>query len=132
MTTTVKTLAKKATKSESNGTAKTVSKPEKSSTVVKPAIPQSVGTTLEERIQHVDELKALVDRRQIFVKKRAHIRQFQFGADEHSAELTIADRSGREFTTGNGHVIKILVDGLEKIISKKVAELDTEIMSFQV
>ena len=68
------------TKSAQNGSKATASKktsqnPDLSKTVI-PA--KAAQKTLEDRLQHVSEIKALIDKRELVVTKRNEIREFKF------------------------------------------------------
>ncbi len=125
------TVASKAAQNGSKAsTSKTTTKPELSKSVVKPVAKQEV--TLESRLQSVNELKALIEKRNIFVAKRAEIREFSFGSDEHSCKLEIEHPNGNVFRTSNGFVIKEMSQYLETLIADKIGELDVLIMQFDV
>lgn len=121
-------------KTAQNGSKASTSKNGKANETSNIVVPSSTKPerTLEDRLQSVSEVKALTDKRAIFVERRAEIRQFSFGSDEHSAVLSINDQSGNTFQTRNGYLIKKLTDHLEQLITDKVIELDKEIMAFDL
>lgn len=126
------TTSKNAQNGSKASAASKNGKANETSNVVVPVAPAKPERTLEDRLQSVAEVKALTDKRAIFVERRSEIRQFSFGSDEHSAVLSINDQSGRTFQTRNGYLIKKLTDHLEYLITEKIVELDQEIMAFEI
>ncbi|MBO6516078.1 MAG: hypothetical protein JJ975_05970 [Bacteroidia bacterium] len=123
------------TKAATNGSKASAGKNGKTtkpSNVVVPPAPKPKMRTLEDRLQCVNELKALTDKRNIFVKRRSEIREFNFGSDEHSADLIVQDQVGRKFQTRNGYLIKSLVNHLETMINEKITQIDQAILEFEV
>lgn len=105
-------------KSAQNGSKATASKktpqnPELSKTVVPARAEQK---TLEDRLQHVSEIKALIEKRDVVVKKRNEIREFKFGSDEHASTIEISHPNGNRFKTTNGFLIKQVSEQLETLI----------------
>lgn len=118
-----------------NGTSKTPSIKQKPGVSAKESpvtVPVKSPITLEDRLRHATELKALVDKRAIFVRKRNEIREFSFGSDEHASKIILQDDSGKSFNTANGYVVKELTKYLEKLITAKISELDAQVMQFEV
>lgn len=124
-----------ATKAKLNGSSKTTAIKQNPGVSPKEnliTVPVKPPMTLEDRLRHATELKALVDKRAIFVRKRNEIREFSFGSDEHASQIVLQDDSGKSFSTGNGYVVKELTKYLETLITGKISELDAQVMNFEV
>ncbi|MEZ5016070.1 MAG: hypothetical protein R2800_03405 [Flavipsychrobacter sp.] len=87
--------------------------------------------TLEERIQKVDELKSLTEKRHRTITTLHGLRSFNFGSDD-SCVLVISDSQGHKFQTGNTNLVTLLKDHLEVLLNDKVSALDDEIMGFKM
>lgn len=118
------------TKVKSNGKAPQSATSKQAPALSKVMVPDT--NSIEQRLQKVTELKHLADKRHVLTTKRAQIREFQFGGDEHSSQLVIADSSGREFKTQNANLINLLVSNLEQLIEERLNELDLSIMKYEL
>ncbi len=87
--------------------------------------------TLEERIQKVDELKSLTEKRYRTITTLHSLRSFSFGSDDSSV-LVISDSQGHKFQTGNTNLVNLLKDYLEVLLNDKVSALDDEILQFSL
>ncbi len=121
-------------KEQKNGTAKTampnvqapIQKPVKDEKPAEPTKP-----TLEERIQRVDELKALTLKRQRTIETLHNVRTFNFTSDENCL-LSLRDSAGNKFETGNTNLIGMLKDYFITLLTDKVSALDDEILVFKL
>lgn len=117
---------------QKNGAAKSV--PNVKAAVSKPAHEKKqdkVKLTLEERIQKVEELRSLTNKRQRTVDTLHDLRTFQFGSDENCT-LVLTDSQGLKFATNNSNLISMLADYFTSILGDKVSALDDEIISFKL
>lgn len=87
--------------------------------------------TLEDRIQKVDELKSLTEKRHRTISTLHNLRSFNFGSDDSSV-LVISDSQGHKFQTGNTNLVSLLKDHLETLLNDKVSALDDEILGYQL
>lgn len=91
----------------------------------------SKPVTLEDRIQKVDELKSLTEKRHRTISTLHNLRSFNFGSDDSSV-LVISDSQGHKFQTGNTNLVSLLKDHLEALLNDKVSALDDEILGYQL
>lgn len=96
-----------------------------------PTAKQPKPVTLEERIQKVDELKSLTEKRHRTITTLHGLRSFNFGSDD-SCVLMINDAQGHKFQTGNTNLVGLLKDHLEHLLNDKVSALDDEILQFSL
>lgn len=103
-----------------------IEKPVKEERAAEPARP-----SLEERIQRVDELKALTLKRQRTIETLHNVRTFNFASDDNCV-LSLVDSQGAKFQTNNSNLISLLKDYFVALLSDKVSALDDEILSFKL
>lgn len=132
-TQTQKLMSVQIKKDQKNGATKPAA-PKTKSQSAKPQMQKkedSTKLTLEERIQKVDELRSLTQKRQRTVDTLHDIRTFQFGSDENCT-LVLTDSQGMKFATNNSNLISMLADYFTAILGDKVSALDDEIMAFKL
>lgn len=87
--------------------------------------------SLEERIQRVDELKALTLKRQRTIETLHNVRTFNFASDDNCV-LSLVDSQGAKFQTNNSNLISLLKDYFVALLNDKVSALDDEILAFKL
>lgn len=83
--------------------------------------------TLEERIQKVEDLSMLIDRRKTLNDSRRKLQTFQIGADSMSSVISLRDASGNEFKTSNSAVISSVIDEMKRTLDSKVHDVEEQI-----
>ncbi len=121
---------------QKNGTAAANKMPDVKAKPVKPAPHNAkketvVKPSLEERILKADELKSLTVKRAKTNETLHHIRAFSFNSDD-SCTLTLEDSSRQMFETSNSNLINLLREHLIDLLTNKVAELDKQILAFNL
>ena len=118
---------------QKNGSVKTA-QPNVSMPITKPQPKKQdeVKTpSLEERIQRVDELKALTLKRQRTIETLHNVRTFNFASDDNCV-LSLVDSQGAKFQTNNSNLISLLKDYFVALLNDKVSTLDDEILAFKL
>ena len=118
---------------QKNGNAKTAM-PDVKAAIIKPQPEKKTEAekpTLEERIQRVDELKALTLKRQRTLETLHNIRTFNLTSDENCL-LSLRDSANNKFETGNTNLIGLLKDYFVTLLTDKVSALDDEILAFKL
>lgn len=117
---------------QKNGTVK-ATQPNVAAQVTKPQVKKEEANkpTLEERIQRVDELKALTLKRQRTIETLHNVRTFNFASDDNCV-LSLVDSQGAKFQTNNSNLISMLKDYFVALLNDKVSALDDEILGFKL
>lgn len=87
--------------------------------------------TLEKRIQKVEELRSLTEKRQRLIATLNQLRTFNFASDDN-CNLMLTDGQGQKFHTSNSTLIGLLKDYFMSLLNDKVSALDDEIMAFKL
>ena len=84
--------------------------------------------TLQERIQKVEDLSILVEKRSQLMNSLREISNFKLSSDAMSNRIQIRNAATqREFNTSNTEVISEIIDVVIRRIEAKVAEVDANI-----
>ncbi len=117
-----------------NGTTKTAI-PEIKTAIPAPQQPKKEAATkqptLDDRIQRIEELRALTLKRQRLIATLNQLRSFQFASDDNCV-LSIADGQAQKFVTNNSNLIGLLRDYFTTLLNDKISALDDEIMNFKL
>ncbi len=98
------------------------------------ANPQPNGiepTSIEEKMQRIEELKGLSGKRMLTVETLNNLKTFSFASSE-SAQLVIKDSEGKEFSTFNSNLIGLLTEHLRIMLEQKKAEIEAAILEYSL
>ena len=121
----------------SNAAKKQVENQDPTLTVVKgpeePVITPIVETippelSIEEKIQRVEDLTVLIDKRRKLLDSRRSLQSFKVAADGYSNQLTLEDMTSRSnFKTYNSAVIARVMEVIRASVDEKLAEIEEQI-----
>jgi len=84
--------------------------------------------SLEEKIQRIEDLTVLIDKRKKLQESRRSLQSFKVAADGFSNQLSIHDlTSHSEFKTFNAAVITRVMDVIKSSVDEKLAEIESQI-----
>tara|TARA_R110002050_G_scaffold291662_1_gene446394 strand:- start:6890 stop:7297 length:408 start_codon:yes stop_codon:yes gene_type:complete len=133
------------TKTKQNGTAKKENATVKQE-VQKKLADEAVGKTnghakqkpvakpkinLDERIQKFEKLRGLATQRERLAQTLSEITKFNYNQDG-SASFHIRDSHNLEFKTTNTNLIKLVTEHLQKTLEQRKAEIEDEIVKFEL
>jgi hypothetical protein len=101
--------------------------PAESVTIV-PEVEVVPELSLEEKIQRIEDLTVLIDKRKKLQESRRSLQSFKVAADGFSNQLSIHDlTSHSEFKTFNAAVITRVMDVIKSSVDEKLAEIESQI-----
>ena len=109
---------------------------EKSSEQVKPVIekkefpevkPIEPVLTLEQKIEKVENLKTLVDKREKLELSRKKLQSFIIGTNNFNENIVLTDENGNTFKTSNSEVFTKVVEAINSTLISKISEIEQEI-----
>ncbi len=83
--------------------------------------------TIQERIQKVENLKLLVDKRSRLVETRNQLNNFQVASSDFNCQMVLQDSDGNKFSTSFTPGIKKVIDFLKGSFDSSIAEVDGQI-----
>ena len=93
-----------------------------------PELPKAPVLSLHERIQKVEDLSILIEKRSQLMNSLREISNFKLSSDAMSNRIQIRNAATqREFNTSNTEVISEIIDVIIRRIEAKVAEVDANI-----
>ncbi len=128
-----------ATKTKANGTggaADTKAPASKTTSTTKtPPKPNGVEVKatpdINERMQKVEQLRGVIGKREMVVDTLNNLKTFSFSASD-SCQLIIQDSEEKKFSTFNSNLIGLLSEHLRGLLETKKADLDQQILSFEL
>jgi uncharacterized phage infection (PIP) family protein YhgE len=117
---------KKAVKSKlTEQVTKKASNSKKIEPVVKPII------SLDERIQKFEQLKGLAGKRERLNSTLNELTRFNYNQDG-SCSFYLEDSIGLEFRTTNSNLVQLVTKQLQTILEKRKAEIEEQILQFEL
>ena len=142
-TLTVKKTNGKATKRDvagmisKNGSASTTAKPEPAKPKAevkpevkkeeKPVIPPKPELTLDQKIEKIENLKTLIEKREKLEESRKKLNAFVIGSNQFSENISLTDENGNTFKTSNSEVFAKVVKTINETLIEKISEIETQI-----
>ena len=83
--------------------------------------------TLDERIFHVEKLKALVEKRVHMVDTRKDLELFQLASSDFNCRMDLLDNKGNKFSTTNTIGIKKVIEFLKDAFDKSITDVENQI-----
>lgn len=92
-----------------------------------PATHQKPQLTLEQKIEKVETLKTLIEKREKLEASRKKLTAFVVGANQFSENIVLTDENGNTFKTSNTEVFAKVVDTIQTTLVSKIAEIENQI-----
>lgn len=83
--------------------------------------------TLEQKIERVETLKTLIEKRERLENSRKKLTAFVVGANQFSENIVLTDENGNTFKTSNTEVFAKVVDAIQTTLVTKIAEIEAQI-----
>ena len=94
---------------------------------VQPVEPPKPVLTLEQKIEKVETLKTLIEKRERLEASRKKLTAFVVGANQFSENIVLTDENGNTFKTSNTEVFAKVVDTIQNTLVNKIAEIENQI-----
>ena len=96
---------------------KNVAKPE-------PATIQKPVLSLEQKIEKIENLKTLIEKRERLEASRKKLASFVVGANQFSENIMLTDEHGNTFKTSNSEVFSKVVQTINNVLVEKISEIE--------
>jgi hypothetical protein len=83
--------------------------------------------TLEQKIEKVENLKTLVDKREKLELSRKKLSSFIVGTNSFNENIVLTDENGNTFKTSNSEVFTKVVEAINSTLITKISEIEKEI-----
>jgi len=83
--------------------------------------------TLEQRIEKVENLKILIEKREILEESRKKLNAFVVGSPQFGENIKLTDENGNNFQTSNTEVFTKVIDTIKTTLVEKIKEIEQEI-----
>jgi len=83
--------------------------------------------TLEQKIEKVENLKLLIEKREILEESRKKLNAFVIGSPNFGENIKLTDEEGNTFHTSNTEVFTKVVATIKETLIEKIKEIETEI-----
>jgi hypothetical protein len=104
-------------KAEVKSEVKTEAKPEPVE-VPKPVL------TLEQKIEKIENLKTLIEKRERLEASRKKLTSFVVGTNNFSENIVLTDENGNTFKTSNSEVFAKVVQTINNVLIGKISEIE--------
>ena len=83
--------------------------------------------TLEQKIEKVENLKLLIEKREILEDSRKKLNAFVIGSPQFGENIKLTDEHGNTFQTSNTEVLSKVIATIKDTLVEKIKEIETEI-----
>lgn len=83
--------------------------------------------TLEQKIEKVENLKILIEKREKLEESRKKLSSFVIGSHQFSEKIVLSDDRGNTFNTSNSEVFKKVVETINETLITKISEIEKQI-----
>ena len=83
--------------------------------------------TLEQKIEKIENLKTLIEKREKLEASRKKLTSFVVGANQFSECIVLTDENGNTFKTSNTEVFTKVVDTINNTLISKISEIEQQI-----
>jgi hypothetical protein len=90
-------------------------------TVQKPVL------SLEQKIEKIENLKTLIEKRERLEASRKKLTSFVVGANQFSENIVLTDENGNTFKTSNSEVFTKVVQTINNVLVTKISEIEQQI-----
>jgi len=104
---------------------------------VKPTVEKKVETpikevqepllTLDQKIEKVENLKTLIDKREKLEESRKKLSSFIIGTNQFNESIVLTDENGNKFQTSNSEVFTKVVKSINETLIEKISEIEEQI-----
>ena len=98
--------------------------------VLAPPTPKPVivpELSLEQKIEKVENLKILIEKREILEDSRKKLNSFVVGSPQFGESIKLTDENDNVFQTSNTEVFTKVIATIKETLIEKIAEIETEI-----
>ena len=121
----VKKASSVLTAKEENSKIEEQKKPIVETTV--PTPPPVPELTLEQKIEKVENLKLLIEKREILEETRKKLNAFVIGSPQFGESIKLTDEHGNTFKTSNTEVLTKVVATIKDTLIEKIKEIEKDI-----
>jgi len=123
-----KVVEKKTEKKEEVKKTSSVQTPKVESEIKKVIAPSPIPElTLEQKIEKVETLKMLIEKREILEDSRKKLNSFVIGSPQFGESIKLTDENGNSFQTSNTEVLTKVIATIKETLIEKIAEIEKEI-----
>ncbi len=83
--------------------------------------------SLEQKIEKVENLKILIEKREILEDSRKKLNSFVVGSPQFGESIKLTDENDNVFQTSNTEVFTKVIATIKETLIEKIAEIETEI-----
>ena len=83
--------------------------------------------TLDQKIEKVENLKTLIEKREKLEQSRKKLQAFIIGTNNFNENIVLTDESGNKFSTSNTEVFANVIETINKTLVSKIAEIEKQI-----
>jgi hypothetical protein len=91
------------------------------------AMPPKPQLTLEQKIEKVENLKTLIEKREKLEASRKKLTSFVVGSNQFSENIVLTDEHGNTFKTSNSEVFAKVVKAINETLVEKISEIEQQI-----
>lgn len=92
-----------------------------------PTPPPAQELTLEQKIEKIDNLKILIEKREILEESRKKLNAFVVGSPQFGENIKLTDENGNVFQTSNTEVFTKVIATIKDTLIEKIKEIETDI-----
>ena len=122
-----KVSSKKATPIVDKTAEEVKEKSVKVETPIIPIVVEKPALTLEQKIEKVENLKILIEKREILETSRKKLNSFVVGSPQFGESIKITDENGNSFSTSNTEVLTKVIDVMKITLIEKIKEIEEQI-----
>jgi hypothetical protein len=83
--------------------------------------------SLEQKIEKVENLKVLIEKREVLEESRKKLNSFVVGSPQFGENIKLTDENGNTFQTSNTEVFSKVVETIKSTLIEKIKEIETQI-----
>ena len=83
--------------------------------------------SLDQKIEKIENLKTLIDKRDKLEISRKKLGSFVVGTNQFNENIVLTDESGNTFKTSNSEVFTKVVDAINETLIAKIREIENQI-----
>ncbi len=83
--------------------------------------------TLDQKIEKVENLKTLIEKREKLEQSRKKLQAFVIGTSNFNENIVLTDENGNKFSTSNTEVFANVIETINKTLVSKIAEIEKQI-----
>ncbi|HBS85827.1 MAG TPA: hypothetical protein DEA97_04685 [Bacteroidales bacterium] len=91
------------------------------------AEPVKTVLSIDQKIEKVENLKTLIDKREKLEASRKKLNAFVIGANQFNENIVLTDENGNTFKTSNSEVFTRVVSVINQTLVEKITEIEKQI-----